>query len=149
MALPFSFKAQVIGLEPLRKALGKSRRDSVGALTAALYQMGFAIMGRSKRLVPVDTGRLRASGYVAPPVGGALEPVVEIGYGTNYAVPVHERTEVNHPVGQAMFLKKAVDDLSQGFARKVATLGAENLRRGRSVSAIPAQEPTRPKGGKK
>lgn len=63
------------------------------------------IMAKSKRLVPVDTGTLRASGrVVAEPSGGAS---CEYGGAAgSYAIYVHEDLEAHHPVGQAKFLEE-------------------------------------------
>ncbi len=66
-------------------------RDLGDAIPAALYQEAHDIMRESKRQVPVDTGRLRATGYVTPPQKDERgEDYVELGYGTDYALYVHE-----------------------------------------------------------
>ena len=49
-------------------------------------------MGESKRIVPVDTGRLRSSGHVKPPRTTKTAASVELAYATDYAVYVHEGT---------------------------------------------------------
>lgn len=65
-------------------------------LGAALYAEGNAIMGASKREVPVDEGVLRASGFVATPVATRQGPEVSLGYAggasKGYAIFVHEGT---------------------------------------------------------
>jgi hypothetical protein len=48
------------------------------------------------------------------------EPVVELGFGTRYAVYVHERTELHHKVGQAKFLQSAANEERRGFIRNLA-----------------------------
>lgn len=50
-------------------------------LGTALYREGRGILAQSQALVPVDTGALRASGYVTPPSREGNEIVVAIGYG--------------------------------------------------------------------
>lgn len=80
----------------------------VDAVDAGLYAGGNIIMSDSIPRVPVDTGNLRASGYVTLP----KDHTVEIGYGgsaKSYAVPVHEKTEVRHEVGEAKYLERAAE----------------------------------------
>jgi hypothetical protein len=76
------------------------------------------------RLVPVDTGNLRATGHVQPPVIAGRGVSVELGYGgtagpnmrlpaperletgqVGYAVHVHENLTAHHTVGQAKYLE--------------------------------------------
>lgn len=84
----------------------KMQERIVGAVDAGLYAGGSIIMSDSIPRVPVDFGDLRGSGYVTLPENHT----VEIGYGGSakgYAVPVHERTELRHEVGEAKYLEKA------------------------------------------
>ncbi len=73
------------------KALGPQAEN---ALASTLYEIGEEIMAVSKeQYVPVDTGTLRSTGYVEPPVmvGGVTS--VALGYGgpaAPYALSVHE-----------------------------------------------------------
>lgn len=74
------------------------------------------VLEESQRLVPVDTGALAASGKVTREDG----PSAVISYGqsdgagrdgrdtADYAIPVHERMDVSHPIGQAKFLEAAL-----------------------------------------
>ena len=114
-----------------RKAFIKSRGDAraafsqldrnmvtlVNGLNAvsleALEEIGEKILAISQERVPVDTGSLKASGFVeseTSPKG----PVVKVGYSPqgvlHYAVFVHENLEIphNNPEGaQAKFLQSA------------------------------------------
>ena len=81
------------------------------------------IYDESQRLVPVDTGRLKRSGFTAARkrAGGAT---AEIGYGRFgrpfYALFVHERMDVRHaPPTQAKFLETAVMTKLGDFRRRV------------------------------
>lgn len=91
--------------------------------------LGEEIMADSVRRTPVDTGRLRSTAYVAPP-RLAGDWTVELGYGTNYAVAVHERTEASHSTGEAKFLENAV--LSRGARGlwKIAERAEKLIERG-------------------
>ena len=86
----------------------------------ALWAEGLAIQAESITLVPVDTGRLRASAYTKPPQRGGGAASVAVGYGTDYALAVHERMDVHHPVGQSKYLSTAVDRRAAGFSERLA-----------------------------
>lgn len=64
------------------------------------------VLRESNKLVPVDTGNLRQSGFFEPVQTGP--PAVIVAYGAEYAVHVHEDLEARHPTGQAKFLQDAV-----------------------------------------
>jgi hypothetical protein len=77
-------------------------------------------MTESKRRCPVDTGRLRASGHVADPERHGRNISVELSYGTDYAVYVHENLEAHHPVGQAKFLESVLNESAPHMLERVA-----------------------------
>lgn len=136
--------AKIVGLDKVEKNLKKVQKTHPDALAAALYQEGFSIMAESQKKVPVDTGRLRSTGYVAPPQEGEDSPTVEIGYGTDYGIYVHERTEVRHTTGEAKFLEKAVNEAMQGFGRRLLGRTQQNIERGVGVRAVSRLYPDRP-----
>jgi len=73
--------------------------------------------------VPVDTGALRASGYVAPPELLPTGATIELGFGgpaAPYAVFVHEDLTKHHPVGQAKYLELPVRARLQGMPAVLA-----------------------------
>lgn len=81
-------------------------------LGAAVYRLGVAVLSDALPRTPVEFGVLRASGYVSPPTAGE-HPTVEVGFGTVYAVPQHERMDYNHPRGGGpKFLARAVAAVS-------------------------------------
>ncbi len=91
--------ARVEGITEAVNNLAALARDLGDAIPAALYQEAQDIMRESKHQVPVahpslsgySGGRLRASGYVAPPQKDEQgKDYVELGYGTDYALYVHE-----------------------------------------------------------
>ena len=135
--------AIVHGLSDMLERVKKSDKDVKGAVAAAIYQEGLAIEAESVHLVPVDTGRLRASHYVAPPED-IENPTCEAGYGTDYAAYVHERTELNHPVGQSQFLKEPLDKAKQGYAERLRKRADDNLMRDITISSVPKTAPTVP-----
>lgn len=90
------------------------------AVGGALLLEASRIEAVSIREVPVDTGRLRATAFVTPPDTTIRAVSVQFGYGTEYAVPVHERTEVQHRTGKAKFLSDPVNAAESGAARRIA-----------------------------
>lgn len=84
------------------------------------------IFTESQRLVPVDTGDLKASGYVEVRTesrGGRVR--AEIGYGKHgrphYAGFVHEMVQIPHAgVTQAKYLEAAVNKHIGDFVRRVS-----------------------------
>lgn len=100
-----------------------------------LYQEAEAIMDASKRIVPVDTGALRGSGYVdAPAIEDDGTISVQLGYGgpsAPYAVYVHENLSARHnPPTRAKFLEEpllaALPAIPERIARAlVAELGGD------------------------
>ena len=91
----------------------------------ALYAEAQNIRTSSMEKTPVETGTLKASHYATLPekVGDSI--VCEVGAGgwaKDYAVYVHERTELRHKVGQAKFLETALKEASAGFTDRMARL---------------------------
>lgn len=108
----------VKGGDELRKKLAAIAKRAPRVAIMAIEGEAQVILAESVRLCPVDTGRLRASAYVKP----TDETHVAIGYGAEYALAVHERTEVHHENGtQAKFLSTPVDAHRHSFAADVAT----------------------------
>jgi hypothetical protein len=134
---------KVTGAPEVMKRLREAQESIPDALAAALYTEGFATDAEMVRRIPVDTGRLRASHYVAPPTG-SRNPVVQVGVGTKYAIPVHERTEVHHEVGQAKYLESVLNERRSGYARRLADWAWDYFKRGIGVKSIPATAPSRP-----
>lgn len=126
----------------LRQAIPRMR----GAAAAALYQEALAVDAESVKRTPVDTGRLRATHYVAPPTYTAdgERIVVELGNGTDYAIYVHERTELRHTTGEAKFLQNALNARSAGMLERLAKRTARNLRSGVTSAVLSAEVPTAP-----
>jgi hypothetical protein len=92
-------KMDVIGLDRLLGALTVGGIHAAKATVAALYREGQIVFAESQEEVPVDTGSLRASGHIIPPVVVGDEAYVEIVYGgpaAPYAFFVHENLEAYH-----------------------------------------------------
>jgi hypothetical protein len=102
-------RLQVIGATRLANKIQAAAQAGPQAVGMALYQEAEAIMTASKETyVPVDTGALRASGRVEPPIALGAVLAVTMGFGgpsAPYAVIVHEDLTKRHPVGQAKYLE--------------------------------------------
>ena len=133
------------------EALGPKATES---LAGALFRQANYIMAESKRQVPVDTGALRASGFVELPEidggtvtvtmsyggvagGGAMDgeqgPTRPGEYLTNagardpsgYALEVHENLNAHHPVGKAKYLEDPFLEMQSGLLDRLG----EDLQR--------------------
>jgi len=117
------------GLEGAPELIARLKRIAEEApkeFGAALYQEALAIQKLSMGMTPVDTGALRASHQTEKPAirGGEVSVAINVGGpSAPYALPVHERLDVHHPVGQAKFLEYAVlaskPDLAQNIAKRI------------------------------
>ena len=116
---------KVKGMQRVLKAIGDLAMKAPECSKAAMFVEGLHVMRLSQRLVPVDQGRLRASGYVQKPDARGR---VEIGYATEYALAQHEGLDFAHTTGQAKYLEAAIDSTRGGRADRVAAT-AERFRK--------------------
>lgn len=107
---------QIMGMEQIRKRAKKWDKEIREAAKEALYDEALLTLEESNTDVPVDTGNLRASGYVKRPnrLGN-----VHIGYAAGYATYVHENLEAYHPVGKAKFLEDVIKKRRKGFMGRI------------------------------
>lgn len=112
----------VTGIQDVQNRLARFGTMAERAMLDALQQEAERILEASQPLVPVDTGLLRSTGLVVREPDGAA--IRYGGFGlAPYAVPVHFRTDVRHPVGQAFYLQEPFFAATSGMlARLVATL---------------------------
>ena len=116
--------ARLRGSAALRRELKRRGSAAQKALARALFQEGEQIMGKSKRLVPVDTGALRASGHVQLPVIRGKKVTVVLGYGgaaAPYAVFVHEKQARHNPPTQWKYLSTPLFQAIPGMAGRIAS----------------------------
>lgn len=137
-------KFTVTGLDRVLKNFDRASSGMQNAVAAAVYQEALDITAESKKRVPVATGRLRNTGYAAPPVKTSKGPESESGFGTDYGLAVHERLEVFHRVGGPKYLESVANEHKRGYKKRMAARAAFNFKTGIGVRAIPADQPKRP-----
>lgn len=121
-------------LRRLEKLLEKQER----AVTAALMDRAVAVMDKAVALAPKQTGELQKSAYISIRGPGHIE----MGFGADHAVEVHERVEVVHANGQAKFLEQAMIDGIQGKMYLVAKRARKYADRG--IAPISKKYPQQP-----
>ena len=132
------------------KILGKMQafaKRMPAAVGGAFYREAQRVMRAAIPKTPVEHSRLRGTAYVSPPMGD--EQTVELGFGTAYAVPVHENTDpdVNWtaPGTGPKFLEKAIDETDSGRLDRIAKDAWKLLERGRGFGSGGNEIPTRPR----
>ena len=114
----------ISGIEGLQQQIATMPTRVLEAASKALYEEATRIMAASQPLVPVDTGMLRSTGRVETENTPGADAVVTLSYGGNglapYAIYVHERLDLNHPVGSAKFLQIPFFEATSGMAERLA-----------------------------
>jgi hypothetical protein len=137
-------RLQLKGDERVRAELRRLGKLWPAGMGAAVYRLGVAILSDALPRTPVELGVLRTSGYVSPPSGEGARATVEVGFGTVYAVPQHERTDYHHPRGGGpKYLARAIE----AVAPRALPLLAKWVREFRGGWGQVAGIPTRPTVG--
>ena len=113
-------KLKTTGTKKLVRALKTESRRLERAEGQALLDEAHEIMGESKLMVPVDTGVLINSGAVLPPEKRPGGITVRLGYGTEYALPVHEDLHAFHEVGGPLYLEIPFNKRLSGWRKRIA-----------------------------
>ncbi len=115
-----------IKLLGVKEAIARLRRIQAvtpAALAQALNTEAELIMTRSKRIVPVKVGTLKASGRVENPEIRGNEVSVTLGYGgaaSAYALIQHEGN-FNHPgQGERKYLERPVREATRTIGASIA-----------------------------
>ncbi len=114
---------RMLGVSELKNKLKQIAAKFPDRVAAALYTEAQIEMTESKRRCPVDTGTLRASGFVARPERNGRRISVTLSYGgaaKDYAIYVHENLEAHHDVGQAKFLESVLNESAPHMAARIA-----------------------------
>ena len=117
--------AEIKGLDDLNEKIAEAVKRVKRDTADRLFLGAEIIMTDAKNRTPVLTGALRESGHVEEPKVTDSEISVRLAFGgpaAPYAVYVHERQGLHHPVGEAKFLENAVN---AGAPHLLAALAAE------------------------
>jgi len=128
------------GIPELVKRLKSTEAAVEAAAKSAVYGQAVALaeLANRKGMVPVESGRLRASLYVTEPERVGDGVLVELGYGAEYAAKVHERP------GGPKWLERAVQIHSRALQVRLAETISRALRSGAVVAPRMTGIPTRP-----
>tara|TARA_R110000751_G_scaffold152635_1_gene257750 strand:- start:5668 stop:6120 length:453 start_codon:yes stop_codon:yes gene_type:complete len=110
-------QGKLFGVKKLTQQLISTKTNNAKALRRGLYKAGLQLQRESMKIVPIQTGHLRASAFTRN-VGSDSRPVVHVGYTAKYALFVHEIVDNAHG---ADFNKKHAGKIAKakGKARKV------------------------------
>ena len=115
-------KFQLVGTREMVARIEEVAKDARKAIDRAVYKFGNTEMREMKRLVPVDTGTLKDSGYVEKPKRDGSRVMLELGFGgaaEAYALYVHEDLDAFHENGQAKFVEMPLSESAPFFAERV------------------------------
>jgi hypothetical protein len=125
----------LLGAAALKRQLRRSKKEYDRALGKALHREAMIIFAESQELVPVDESILKGSGVVTrvkyDETGDAY---VEVGYGTKYALPVHEMPDTTNwtkPGTGAKYLSRPFEKRMIGWKRRVAMNTRKYVLKGR------------------
>ena len=130
-------------LAKIERNLDASVRARKEGIRAALYLVAQKLMRRSIALTPVDTGRLRATAFVALPQDSGGKFTCRMGYGTNYAVYVHELNNRHRPPTSNKYLATALREASSTFKADITKYAKNAIATGQFVGSGGAM-PTEP-----
>lgn len=98
--------SRIKGLKGLKSAIKKHKKVTAKGLRVGLFRAGLFLQRESQKIVPVDKNFLRPSATTRA-TGNDRSPEVVVGYGTDYALYVHEDMQARHKPGKsAKFLEK-------------------------------------------
>ena len=123
---PFELRIQIneSSKRLVMRNLKKLQADIMEGARQAVVKEARILRDKSKRLVPVQTGKLRDSFFSRK--GLVTNEVYEhiIGYGEDYALNQHENLNYKHEQGQAKYLSQPVDEQAgtapQRWAARIA-----------------------------
>lgn len=93
-------EVKVIGANEIRSRLKKAGVKIGNNVGAGLIKGGLKLQNLSMKIVPVDTNTLRPTARTTP-IGSGVDIDVIVSYATDYAVFVHERSDLKHKPGKS------------------------------------------------
>ncbi len=124
---------KVRGLQEVGRQFNRLPEQVAKDVGKALHKEARDVLEEAAIEVPKDTKALLNSRFVTPPIRSREEVKVICGFGTDsvinprthqptssYAVAVHERLDVDHPVGKAKFLEDPMLRRASKFEANIA-----------------------------
>jgi hypothetical protein len=111
------------GYTAMIRKLNNAIKRMPRVIEAALYAEAQIERTESMKRTPVDTGTLRSTHVVRPPVtqnGNTTVTIAVGGPSAPYAIYVHENLEAQHKSGQAKFLESTLKESAPYMAQRVA-----------------------------
>lgn len=101
------------------------------AVTQGLWAWGELVLTEAVKRAPLQTGRLRRSAFQTPTRREGSGYAIYLGFGAKHAVENHERTDRVHPVGEAKFLERALQQLAPSLLRTVVDTAERAIKAGK------------------
>ena len=109
------------GVGALTKQFTRIKNKSEIGLQKGLFVGGLLLQRESQKIVPIATSTLKKSADTWKVPGLRNGTDVMVGYGTDYAIYVHEDLEARHAAGkQAKFLEQPLRDFQTQIAEVIA-----------------------------
>ena len=96
----------ITGIARTKRRVDNLAKADKKALRRGMAKAGRFLLRESKLLVPVKTGKLKASGTSKVLNNSDRKPEYIVSYKKKYAIYVHEDLTKHHPNGQAKFLEQ-------------------------------------------
>ncbi len=110
MAKEYDYELE--GLQKVQQNLNEEIDKIKNKTADGINKSALVVERGSKKRTPVDTGNLKNAHYTES-MQTSKGPGAEIGNTAEYAIHVHERLELNHPVGEAKFLEHSLRENSE------------------------------------
>ena len=128
-------------IEKMHRRMRKVEGDLVEAAKVSVYRFSVRMMRRSKKYTPIDTGTLRDAAYATIPKENRKSLSASAGYGdVAYAEEVHENLTYHHPIGQAKFFERAVNEFRSDYTRFLQRNMRPMIRSGIIPKIIPVND---------
>lgn len=148
MSAPAAMEVKFSGWDKLVEKFTNADATVRAAIEAGLFIELSNVMTASKRLVPVDFGTLRGSGFVSRPTTVGSVRMITIGYGgpaEAYALLQHEGFYQHPDGGQRKFLEQPLSLAAPSIVQNAGRFAARFLKAGATPPALPpAEHPTTP-----
>lgn len=100
----------IIGIQGIIRAIHACKGRVAKGVEKGIKKAALLLQRESQKVVPVDTGNLKNSAFTRI-TGTGFQTKATVGYTAEYAIFVHERTELRHKPGKiAKFLEKPARD---------------------------------------